>query len=189
MKALILNGSLPFRTDLIPLQDALIAQLHEADWATETVKLSDKVIKPCIGCFRCWYSTPGICTGVKPDDAMEIIKSIIKTDLLVFLTPLTFGGYSSEIKKIFGRMLGILQPGMTIINGEVHHLKRYNTFPSFLAIAMTPELDYDEVKLFKTLVDRNSKNFYPPKHFADVLSYSDENLNSKVQEILKEVIL
>ena len=187
MKALILNGSLPGQNDLDTLQEVLIEELQESDWYAEAVSLSNMNIKPCIGCFRCWHTTPGICTGVKGDDANEIIQKAINSQLLVFLTPMTYGGYSSEIKKIYGRFLGLLQPGMTIIDGEVHHLKRYEIYPSHLAIGMTGELDHDEAILFKKLVDRNSKNFYPPKHLAEVITYSDEDQNKKVRKMLREV--
>jgi len=187
MKATILNGSLSGQTNLDSLQNSLIIELHKKGWETEAITLNKMNIKPCIGCFRCWHSTPGICSGIKGDDAEEITKKTINSQLLVFLTPLTYGGYSSEIKKIYGRFLGLLQPGTQIIEGEVHHLKRYDTYPSFIAIAMTNELVEKEIKIFKTLVDRNSKNFYPPKYFSEVLTYSDVTMNEKVKKIILEV--
>ena len=124
---------------------------------------------------------------MKGDEAEEIIIKVINSQLLVFLTPLTYGGYSSEIKKVYGRLVGLLQPGTKIINGEVHHLKRYDEYPSFLGIGMTPELDEEEVKVFNNLVDRNSKNFYPPLFHSGVLVYSDENMRERISEMVKEV--
>ncbi len=162
-------------------------ELEGSGWKTETIHLNSMNINPCVGCFRCWHTTPGICSGVRQDDAENILRTVIQSQLLVFLTPLTYGGYSSEIKKIYGRFLGLLQPGIQMIDGEVHHLKRYDEYPSFLAIGMTDEIDEDVVELFKTLVDRNSKNFFPPLHHAGVLTYSDENRGEKVGEMVKEV--
>lgn len=187
MKAIVLNGRLPDNNDNDQVQKVLVEELKASGWDVEKILLHEKNIKPCIGCFRCWHTTPGICSGVKGDEAEEIIKGIINSQLMVFLTPLTYGGYSSEIKKIFGRCLGLVQPGTQIVEGEVHHLKRYNEYPSHLAIGMSIEVDQEEVKLFKTLVDRNSKNFYPPKHHAEVLTYSDENMRSKIKEMIREV--
>jgi hypothetical protein len=187
MKALVLNGSLSDQEDLTQIQEILVEELNGSNWDVEAISLHRKNIKPCIGCFRCWHTTPGICSGVKGDDADDIIKKAINSQLIVFLTPLTYGGYSSEIKKIYGRFLGLLQPGMQIVDGEVHHLKRYTEYPSHLAIGMTIKLDVEEEEIFKTLVDRNSKNFYPPRHHAGVLTYSDENMRAKVREMVKEV--
>ena len=187
MKAFVLNGSVSGHDDFEQIQKILIDELEASGYETEAVALHRENIKPCIGCFRCWHTTPGICSGVKGDDAEVIIRKIINSQLMVFLTPLTYGGYSSEIKKIFGRCLGLLQPGMQIIDGEVHHLKRYDVYPSHLAIGMTINTDDEETAIFKTLIDRNSKNFYPPKHHAGVLTYSDENLREKVKEMIQEV--
>jgi multimeric flavodoxin WrbA len=188
MKAIVLNGSLSGQNDLDPSQRILMDELRDAGLKVEAISLNQLNIKPCIGCFRCWHTTPGICSGVKGDDAEEVIRKVINCQLLVFLTPLTYGGYSSEIKKIYGRFLGLLQPGMQIIDREIHHLKRYKKYPSHLAIGMTTKLDENEVNLFKTLVDRNSKNFYPPKHHAGALVYSDENLRGKIREMVREVV-
>jgi len=50
-----------------------------------------------MGCFGCWNKTPGTC--VMKDDSAKIAKAVVNSDLLIFLTPITFGGYSSELKK------------------------------------------------------------------------------------------
>jgi len=97
---------------------------------------------------------------------------------------LTFGGYSSELKLIIERFLGLLQPGTTIVEGEVHHLKRYERYPSVLALATTNVLDREEEQLFKKLGDRHSLNFYPPKHHAEVLIEGEENLSEKISSII-----
>jgi hypothetical protein len=187
MKAIVFNGSLAGQHNLATVQETLTEELRASGWEVEAILLSTMNIKACIGCFRCWHTTPGICSGVKGDEAEEVIRNVINSQLMVFLTPLTYGGYSSEIKKIYGRFLGLLQPGMQIIDGEVHHLKRYDEYPSFLAIGVTDIIDKDEVELFKTLVERNSKNFFPPLHYAGVLTNSDENIGEKVSEMVKEV--
>jgi multimeric flavodoxin WrbA len=131
--------------------------------------------------------TPGICTGVKDDDAEEITEKVIKCELVVFLTPLTFGGYSSELKKMIERFLGLLQPGTTMISGETHHLKRYENYPSILAIAITELVDDEEVQLFNALGHRFSLNFYPPKH-REVVFQVDDDLQGRTRDILAEMV-
>ncbi len=186
LRALILNGSLKNQTQLEPVQETLEEELRSSGWSVESILLHELDIRSCTGCFRCWNATPGICTGVKDDDAEEITKKVINSELVVFLTPLTFGGYSSELKKIIERFLGLLQPGTTLINGETHHLKRYENYPSILAIAITEKIDDEEAQLFKTLGHRFSLNFYPPKHREEVLQ-TDNGLQGRTRDILTEM--
>lgn len=186
LKALILNGSLKNQIQLEPVQETLEEELRGGGWSVESVLLHELDIRSCTGCFRCWNVTPGICTGVKDDDAEEITKKVINSELVVFLTPLTFGGYSSELKKMIERFLGLLQPGTTLINGETHHLKRYENYPSILAIAITEKIDDEEVQLFKTLGHRHSLNFFPPKHREEVVQ-ADDDLQERTRSILAEM--
>jgi multimeric flavodoxin WrbA len=184
MEALILNGSLKDQHHLIPIQKILVEELGSAGWSVEPILLHEVEIRSCIGCFKCWDTTPGIC--IQKDEAQDIVQKIIQNDLVIFLTPLTFGGYSSELKKIIERMLGLLQPGITIIEGESHHLKRYERYPSLLAFGVTETPDDDEVQIFNTLIKRHSLNFYPPKHKAEVFLAGDEE--GKIRERTKKII-
>ena len=185
MNALILNGSLKHHYHLIPVQKIICDELGSAGGSVEPILLNEIEIRSCIGCFKCWDTTPGIC--VQKDEAQNIVQKIIQSDLVIFLTPLTFGGYSSELKKIIERMLGLLQPGMTIIEGETHHLKRYDRYPSLLAIGVEETHDDEEKKIFETLIKRHSLNFYPPRYRAEIfLAREDEGI---IRERTKEIIL
>lgn len=185
MNAIILNGSLKHQHHLIPIQKILVEELGRAGWSTEPILLNEVNIRSCIGCFKCWDTTPGLC--VQKDEAQEIVQKIIQSDLVIFLTPLTFGGYSSELKKIIERMLGLLQPATTIIKGETHHLKRYERYPSLLALGVTETRHNDEEQIFNNLIERHSLNFYPPKHRAEVLLAGEEE--GKIQERTKKIIV
>jgi multimeric flavodoxin WrbA len=189
MNAVILNGSLKHQHRLIPIQKILMEELRSAGWSVEPILLSEVNIKSCIGCFKCWDTTPGLC--IQKDEAQEVVQKIIQSDLVIFLTPLTFGGYSSELKKIIERMLGLLLPGTTIIKNETHHLKRYERYPSLLAVGVTETQDDDEKQIFDTLIKRHSLNFYPPKHRAEVfLAGEEEGRNrEKTKKIVAEMEL
>jgi len=173
----------------MPIQGILEEELDEVGVKTESILLHQTQVKSCIGCFRCWYTTPGICSGVKNDEANEITKKVIQSEWVIFLTPLTFGGYSSELKKIIERMLGLLQPGMTRKKGESHHIKRYDRYPSILAFAVTEIIDNEEEQLFKTLIKRHSHNFYPPQYKAEVFQAEEDTnrIRSAIKRILKEM--
>lgn len=191
MKAVIFNGALKNKNQQITFQEIIEEELAYVGMETESLMLNQIDIKTCIGCFKCWDTTPGICSGVKGDSGEEIKKKVVNSDLLVFLTPLTFGGYSSELKKILERLLGILQPGVVRKKKETHHLKRYDKYPSILAIATTDEREEEEVKLFKHLQDRFCINFHPPNHATEVfLINEDENLvRLGIKQLLAEMEL
>ncbi len=185
MNALILNGSLKHQHHLDPIHQALIAELETAGWSTESILLHQSKIRGCLGCFKCWNTTPGLCIQQK-DEAPGIVKKFLRSELVVFFSQLTFGGYSSELKQIIERMLGILQPGVTMQSGETHHLKRYERYPSILAVSVTKVKDVEGERIFKTLVERHSLNFYPPKHRAVVFLSGEENnsLRQRIGEII-----
>jgi hypothetical protein len=187
MNVLILNGSLKHQQHLMPIQTILVEELESAGLNVEPILLHEHEIKICIGCFKCWDTTPGLC--FQKDEAQHIVKKTIQSDLLVFLTPLTFGGYSSELKKIIERMLGLLQPAMTVVKGESHHVKRYDRYPSLLGIGITEIHDEEEERIFRTLIERHSLNFYPPKHQAEVLltGENEDKIREKIKKILAEM--
>jgi multimeric flavodoxin WrbA len=124
-------------------------------------------IKPCSGCFKCWIKTPGVC--ITDDIARDVTRNFIQSDLVVFLTPITFGGYSSELKKGLDRSLGIMLPYFTKIDGKVHHKKRYEKYPSIIAVGTLPKSDSIQEKIFKNLVSRNAINAHTPHHASDVV--------------------
>jgi multimeric flavodoxin WrbA len=187
MNAVILDGSLPGETRLEPYREILENVLKNNVYQLKSILLHDKKIGTCIGCFKCWDHTPGEC--FQKDDAPEIMRQMAQADLLVFLTPLLFGGYSSELKKMIERTLGLLHPGQTRINGESHHLKRYDKYPSILGLAVTDSLDEEEILIFKKLGDRHSLNFYPPRHLYEVLSSSQpaEERGKSITALLSEL--
>ena len=93
-------------------------------------------IRPCIGCFGCWVQTPGEC--LIDDAARQIAPAIIGSDLVIYLTPVTFGGYSSELKKALDRCICLILPFFTKIDGEMHHKPRYDRYPGCSGWACCP---------------------------------------------------
>ena len=81
------------------------------------------LIKPCVGCFGCWTKTPGECV-IK--DSYERMGALIhKADEVVVMTKYTYGGFSSFVKNVFDRSIGLVLPFFEIVDGEMHHKNRY----------------------------------------------------------------
>ena len=147
-------------------------------WNLEGIRIA-----PCTGCFGCWAKTPGTC--VIDDAGRDVAKSALLCDLLVFFTPVTFGGYSSELKKAVDRLIPLLSPFFMKIGGEIHHRPRYPRYPPILGLGLLPEPDPEKERIFRTLVGRNALNYHSPFHMAEVaVAGQEEKLRATVRAAL-----
>lgn len=168
MRALVLNGAIGADSALSRCE-AYVARALEARGAQVDVRrLREISVAWCQGCFECWTHTPGIC---KIDDAgRSIAEAFAKSDVLVCLTPVTFGGYSSELKKALDRSLGVLLPFFKRIDGEVHHASRYAHHLAIGVVATLEHSDAEAETVLRTLVTRNAINFGAAVHAVAVLN-------------------
>ena len=162
MRAVILNGAFAGDETCAAVEAELISALAGLGSELECLRLRDLTIAYCKGCFGCWVKTPGVCPT--RDDAGAVTRSFVRSDLAVLVTPVVFGGYSSELKKALDRSAGIVLPFFTRINGEVHHKPRYQHYPALLAVGIVDRLDEAEERVFATLVARNAINFHAAAH-------------------------
>jgi multimeric flavodoxin WrbA len=164
MKALLLNGAKAGDDAVDRAGGTLTEELQARGWAVDTLTLRELKIAPCSGCFGCWTKTPGRCPT---EDASQMVARLsVHCDLLALLTPVTFGGYSSELKKALDRIICIALPFFRKVDGEVHHQLRYDQRPNLLALGMVDEPDEESERVFQTLVSRNALNFASPAHVA-----------------------
>jgi multimeric flavodoxin WrbA len=167
VKALILNGAHEHDTFAEVTRRLLDEELAAQGWEPKWYDLAGQKIAPCMGEFSCWMRTPGIC--MSDDINREIAREMIQSDLTVLFTPITFGGYSSELKKAVDHFLPNILPFFSWVNGEVHHTKRYARYPDLLALGWLPQPDEESEAIFRALVHRNSINFYSPSHVCQTL--------------------
>ncbi len=167
MKALILDGTRHEERCFDDIHRSLTRRLATAGCEVESMTLRDMEVHHCVGCFGCWVQTPGEC--MIDDSAREVARTFIASDLVVFFTPVTFGGYSSELKKALDRIICLVSPFFERIHGEVHHRPRYRRYPRLLAVGMQPQPDRETEEIFTTLVARNAINLHAPAHAAVVV--------------------
>jgi multimeric flavodoxin WrbA len=168
----ILDGTAPDDKDLLPTLDVLSHVLQAEDSQVVTFPLREMKLAHCVGCFGCWVKTPGIC--VEADSGREIIEAIVRSDVTVLFTPITFGGYSPELKKMVDRFIPLASPFFQFDHGEVHHPPRYANRPRLLIVGVQRNPNAVEAHIFVTLAGRNAINFHPPSYAAEVVSASDE---------------
>jgi len=173
--ALILDGANELGPDTGRAGGFASDVLRDRDWRVDRLALAGLEIAPCLGCFGCWVKTPGVC--VIDDAGRDVARRMIRSDLLVFLTPLTFGGYSSELKKAIDRSIPNILPYFRLVRGEVHHVRRYPRAPRLLGLGVVERgpVDPDEEELLETLIHRNAINFHAPADGSCVVAQSDDD--------------
>ena len=173
MKTLILDGSQAGDRVGSFSAAALQAEIAKRGWSSEVVVLREKKIGNCMGDFLCWFKSPGKCHVA--DDQLEISRKFIESDLVIFLTPITFGGYSPTLKKMVDHMIQNTLPFFATHGGEIHHLQRYERYPDVLTIGWQSEPDEQGASIFRHLAWRNSINFYAKVHGCGILSGNQED--------------
>lgn len=135
--------------------------------------LRDLDIKFCIGCWTCWWKTPGEC--VFNDNMNDILSKIIQSDLVIFASPIILGFTNSLLKKINDRMIPLLHPYIEIVKGECHHKKRYKTYPK-LGLLLIKEADTDEedLRIIKDIYKRFALNFRSELSFFHTMDDNDQ---------------
>ncbi len=165
-------------------REILTAELAYRGWEVEGALLRELQIADCSGCYTCWIATPGIC---RVDDAgRDLARKAALCELLVFLTPVTFGGYSSELKKAVDRLLPNILPFFEKVGGEIHHARRYTENPRLLVVGMTTTRDDERDAIFRKLVERNATNLRSPAHAVGVLgtSWAGDEVRREVSMLL-----
>jgi multimeric flavodoxin WrbA len=183
MKALILNGSLKEDKSMATVNKYIEDILEKEGYEVESVLLHEKKIGPCLGCFGCWVRTPGIC--VIDDYGRILTENIIKSDVVIYLTPVVYGGYSSELKKALDRIIPLLLPFFKKIKGEVHHVERYEKYPKVVVLGMMSEEDNEMKEIFNSLINRNSLNWYNSLSGGVILNNPEEGIKGQLEEKLK----
>ena len=125
------------------------------------VDLSACTIANCIGCFGCWTKTPGKC--VIRDDATTIYPLIAKSDEVIYISRVKYGGYDTTMKTMLERAIPVQQAFIRIHNGETHHVQRAVVPKKAIIIAYDAN-DCDERALFEQLVARNAHNMNFKSH-------------------------
>jgi multimeric flavodoxin WrbA len=116
-----------------------------------------------------------------------VAEAVIRSDLVIFLTPVTFGGYSSVLKKAVDRLICLISPFFTKIGGEIHHQARYDSYPMMMGIGLLPQPDPGQAALFTRLIARNALNFHAPAQAAVVFDETQDH--AAVREGLRTLLL
>jgi multimeric flavodoxin WrbA len=149
MKILVANGSprgAHGNTEVLVQQ--FVAGAREGGAEVETVYLKDKQINHCVGCFNCWFKTPGSC--IHKDDMPELLKKMQQADLLVYAMPLYVYTVPGIMKDFMDRIIPIVEPYIETRNGISTHPAR-NPQSKFRKIAIISSCGFPEMSHFNGL--------------------------------------
>lgn len=141
-------------------------------------------IKPCRGCFDCWVKHPGTC-AIK-DDEEPILRAMATSDILVWITPISFGGYGAMLKKALDRSISFALPLFIKLHGEIHHPRRYERRQRLLVFGTLPSAEAESEGIFHDLVRRNAVNLHTVWTESRVLyeGANDAGKTGMVEELL-----
>ena len=130
----------------------------------DTLAFKDEIIEvnaknitaPCQGCFKCWLKNAGYC--FMKDSLQHIGAAIGTSDKITIISELCYGGYSSSIKRVMDRSIGVSIPFFTYRERKTHHIKRYNHSHQMLRVYFYGNGSKLEKETAKELVKMNSIN-------------------------------
>ena len=99
-KVLILSGSPRKGGNSDILCDEFLRGAREAGNDVEKIRVSEKKIHPCSGCYYC-RSHGGQCAH--KDDMSEILQKMIDADVLVLASPVYFYSIDAQLKAVIDR--------------------------------------------------------------------------------------
>lgn len=138
------------------IASAAAAEARLKGHAVTAFELDALAVKPCLGCFACWLKHPGTC-AVR-DDQELVLRAMAAGDLWIWITPVTFGGYSPVLKRSLDRSIPNLLPFFTTRQGESHHPQRYTRRRGLIVLGTLPAADLESERIFHDLVRRNALN-------------------------------
>jgi multimeric flavodoxin WrbA len=158
-------------------------RLNSAGHNVRIIILREMKLGFCKGCFNCWHTTPGICSI--DDDIKVIHRAVINADLVVWAGPLIKGYISSLLKKVQERMIPLLHPYVELVNGEIHHRKRYGHYPGFgVIVGKEPDTVSEEMLITQKIQERYALNFRSTLNF---FLTTETTVSEAIRETIKSV--
>jgi multimeric flavodoxin WrbA len=106
-------------------------------------------VKPCVSCGGCTYKTYGRC--VVRDDGDWIYPKVIGAEILIFVTPITFGSYSFKMKRVLDKFGLIMDRRYYLENKELVKGGMQGRQFKFFVLGIKKNCIDEEIEAFKKL--------------------------------------
>jgi multimeric flavodoxin WrbA len=101
---------------------SLLTGARKAGADVDLVHLHGLDIKACLGCFKCWLSTPGKCA--QQDGMADLLARLAAAEVAVYATPLYVDGMNGTMKTFIDRSLPVLEPWFEEREDHCRHPRR-----------------------------------------------------------------
>lgn len=89
--------------------------------------LSQIKLKHCLGCWSCWWTTPGRCVH---KDLDEFYRNFLGANQVSVYCNVSQGFITSNMKAMIDRMIVLVLPYISWDKGESSHEPRYERYPA-----------------------------------------------------------
>jgi len=162
--------------------NGLVKLLVKNNHSVKHIKLRDKNIKYCIGCWSCWVKTPGQC--FVSDDSHKICYDFINSEFVLFASPIIMGFTSALLKQLQDKLIPLLHPYIEIIQNESHHKKRYESYPKLgLLLDKSEDADNEDIEIISNIYSRFSLNFRSKHCFTKMTNQNIEEVFHAINNI------
>ena len=183
MKITILNGNpdadnVKFDSYLKELSDLLKSSKH----TVTILELRDIDVRYCIGCWGCWVKTPGEC--IVADGSRDICRECINSDLVLFTSPVIMGFTSALLKKAHDKLIPLIHPYLEFVQGEIHHLARYDKYPLMaLLLERSKDNDEEDIEIISDIYRRDAINLKTSFCFTRLTDNPAEEVANEINRI------
>lgn len=123
----------------------------------KVVRLGDQPIEPCIGCWSCWLKTPGLC--VMKDQMAASYPDYVNSDTVILLLDTAQGFINHQGKAFLDRTIPHFHPYIDLVQGECHHVARYESYPDLVFYYESEGLTHQEETVIEDYLVRMAFHF------------------------------
>jgi len=128
--------------------------LCERDAEAEYISLDDVNVGPCFSCGGCTDKTYGKC--IHRDDGDSIFGRLARSNIMVWVSPVTWGSYSFKTKRVLDKCALIGDRHYYVKNKELVK-KMADNIQGFYGIGIKDHCSDEEKQTFENLVAENIK--------------------------------
>lgn len=130
------------------------ADLKKRGKETAYISTAGLNIETCFSCGYCSTKEYGKCC--QKDDMESILRILVKSEIMVVVTPIVFGSYSSAVKAVIDRTCVIGDTHYYVAHGEMVKGMRSDIKYQYV-IGVKQECSEKEQEYFNDLVSENVK--------------------------------
>ena len=138
------------------INSELLKRLSDIEYV-QCLGVDRHTIQPCMGCYDCWFKSPGEC-ALSDSIIAKTNAAFVQSDLIFIISPIYYDCYSAPMKALFDHTIANILPFFTTYKNEVHHLHRYKRLADQVIIAYGDDLLPEEKETFIALTKANATN-------------------------------